>query len=97
MHVPEATLNFDDLPVLGQYDVRFSGQVRKMEAEPISELVQESSYDKLWFCVLVPDSGHVAVSLFCRKDVGHDDSDPRLAMSMNWDRLISCFRLSGGY
>ncbi|ODA36497.1 hypothetical protein A6X21_02095 [Planctopirus hydrillae] len=62
--VPEAAMHKDDCPVLGEHDIRFSGQILAVQSETISHPVEQRSYDQLWLRVPISDAGHVPASVF---------------------------------
>ena len=83
--MPETAVDEQDFSAAGEHQVRLpwqtGGTVASVQPEPISGGVQKAADQKLRFCVLAPDAGHVSAALLGSEDVGHG---PSLGKGHDW-------------
>jgi hypothetical protein len=71
MLVPEAPMNKYHLPAGRKNHIRFSGKIFAMQAESVTEAVNQAAKCKLWIRIFAADAPHVGAAAFCRKFVCH--------------------------
>jgi len=63
MTVPEATVNEDNLPVLGENKVGLSRKTGNVESESVSARMDDFPHQEFWFCILAADERHPLAAL----------------------------------
>jgi hypothetical protein len=71
MLVPEAAVNKYHFPAGRKDDIGFSRKIFAMQAESVTEVVNQPAERKLWTRVFAADAPHVGAAAFCRKNVRH--------------------------
>jgi hypothetical protein len=71
MLVPEAAMNKYHFPAARKNDIGFSRKIFAMQAEPVTEAVNQAAECNLWIRVFAGDTPHVGASVFCRKLICH--------------------------
>jgi hypothetical protein len=62
--MPKTTVNEDNLPETPENEVRFSGEVARMQRVPIAHPIDHASYDDLGTGILSPYSAHPFAARF---------------------------------
>jgi len=69
--VPEAPMDKNDCPVAWEDDVRFAGQIFPVQAKPVAEPMEKTSYDALRSGIAASHATHQTASRFWTHDVSH--------------------------
>jgi hypothetical protein len=71
MHMPEASVDEDDLSARGENQIRPAGKNLLMQNKAVAETMYCPANDHFGFRVLPGYSCHIGASLLWRQDVGH--------------------------
>jgi hypothetical protein len=71
MLVPEAAMNKYHFPAGRKNDIGFSWKILAMQAESVTEAVNQPAEHKLWTRIFTADAPHVGAATICRKIVRH--------------------------
>lgn len=72
MAMPEATVNKDDRPIFGEYDVRLARELVVVKLVPVAQCVEAASNDEFGLCILATNTRHHAAAGNTVDDIRHD-------------------------